>query len=159
MLDNVKILDTMSSQWHTAQPLPIKCDSMRPAVLGNSLYLLDSSSSQFSFVITAVSLPALISHATSHTLTAPMWESLPNIPLTGSTALVLQNSRLLALGGENETHEYCSSIILYNPVSKEWVMVGDIPFWKSSFGRAVLPVITRRQCGDSLTNVITWKAV
>ena len=142
VLDNVEILDTMSSQWHTAQPLPIKCDSMRPAVLGNTLYLLDSSSSQFSFVITkmlAVSLPALISHATSHTPTAPMWESLPNIPLTGSTALAFQNSRLLALGGENERHECCSSVFLYNPVSKEWVKVGDMPFGKSSLGCAVLP--------------------
>ena len=136
---SVEILDTSSSQWHTAKQLPVGCESMTSAVLGDTLYLLGGTTVSPMQVL-ATSLPSLISDATSHFLRPaipPLWVNLPNTPLKNSTASVLQNS-LLAIGGQTDMCEPDFKIHLYNPLSGSWVKVGDMPVRRSHLTSAVL---------------------
>ena len=138
-LATVEILDTSSSQWYTAQSLPVGCESMASVVLSDKLYLIggkhlySSSNKVFS-----VSFPAFIAHTTSrrtpttrNPAAVPTWEILSGTPMWKSAFLATQNS-LLALGGRDGKGDPGSSIHIYDPVSKVWAKVGDMPVRRSS---------------------------
>ena len=86
-----------------------------------------------------VCLDEFISQAVSKTVGATLpptpspWQTLPETPLKNSTALIL-NGALLAVGGWRS-----SAIHLYQPTTKNWVMVGDLPTWRGQCACAVLP--------------------
>ena len=145
---SVEILDTSSSQWHIAEPLPVGCESMTSAVLGDTLYLMGGTTVSPMQVL-ATFLPSLILDATSYfprPAISPTWVNRPNTPLKNSTALVLQNS-LLAIGGQTDMCESDGEIHLYNPLSGSWVKVGDMPVRRSHLTSAVLSSGAVLVCG------------
>ena len=130
-----QLLDTSTGQWYQTTPLPEPCLDLTSCFIGNICYLLGGWSSnriQNTQVYTA-SLEQLISNAVSPSTGAPAWSTLENLPLTHSTALALQGS-LLAVGGENS-----SAIHAYQPSSKSWIKVGDLPREQWFCGCAILP--------------------
>ena len=107
-------------------------------VIGNMVYLLGGwirdgmTSNEHVF---SVSLDKLISNAVSPSTgaTPSPWSTLENLPVELSTALALQGS-LLAVGGWRS-----SAILAYQPSSKSWVKVGDLPREQWMCGCAILP--------------------
>ncbi len=137
-LKTVEILNSSTKQWSTASPLPIGCYGLTPALVGDTLYLLggqsDSSSNKQMF---SISLPAVISHATfTSRAPPPAWE-VTDADLTYSTAVSLHNS-LLAVGGKDDQDRLSSAIRLYNPQTRQWTKVGDVPAALSSCSCTVL---------------------
>ncbi len=128
-LTTVEILNTSTKRWYAAAPLPVGCSGLTPALVGDTLYLLGGVSGRSSFnkQLFSNSLPALVSHATSTPCIAPprTWE-VTDTELTGSTAVSFHNS-LLAVGGEGDIYRISSAVRLYNPQTKGWTKVGDVP--------------------------------
>ena len=143
-LDTVEILDTSSSQWYTAESLPVSCNGMAPALLGNTLYLVGGWQERVdNKEVFHVSLPELTSRATSGAALdlSRLWKRLPrNTPICRTTAVVLHDS-LLIVGGKNDGDEHDSSIYRYDPRPQfeVWVKVGDMPVRRSLCSCAVLP--------------------
>ena len=137
-LARVHVLDTTNRQWYQTTPLPEPCVHLTSCVIGNMVYLLGgwirdgmiSNEPVFS-----VSLDKLISNAVSPSTdaTPSPWSTLEDLPMELSTALALQGS-LLAVGGLRS-----SAIRAYQPSSKSWVKVGDLPREQCKCGCAILP--------------------
>ncbi len=85
-----------------------------------------------------ISLPALVSHAISTPRAPPPSWEVTGTELTHSTAVSLHDS-LLAVGGEDDQKRRSSAIHLYNPQTRQWTKVGDVPAALSSCSCTVLP--------------------
>ena len=136
-LARVQVLDTTNRQWYQTTPLPKPCADLTSCVIGNMVYLLggwirDCRENEQVF---SVSLDKLISNAVSPSTgaTPSPWSTLEDLPVGFSTALALQGS-LLAVGGSRS-----SAIHAYQPSSKSWVKVGDLPRNQCLCGCAILP--------------------
>ena len=139
--NKLELLDTLSGQWYEGSSLPSGCLGMSSAINGNMWYLSRGFSSQGpNKHLFSVCLDELISQAISQTAagaTSPStpspWQTLTDTPLTNSTILVLSGA-LLAVGG-------CvgSAIHHYQPSSRSWVKVGDLPTIRWQCACAVLP--------------------
>ena len=134
----VQVLDTTNRQWYQTTPLPEPCVYLTSCVVGNMVYLLGgwiSDDMRPNEHVFSVSLDKLISNAVSPSTgaTPSPWSTLEDSPVIFSTALALQGS-LLAVGGT-----YSSAIRAYQPSSKSWVEVGDLPRKQCMCGCAILP--------------------
>ncbi len=132
-LTTVEILNTSTKRWYAAAPLPVRCSSLTPALVGDTLYLLNSPNKQ----LFSTSLPTLVSHATSTPRAPPPTWEVADTELILSTAVSLYNF-LLAVGGMDDRDRCSSAIRLYNPQTKRWTKVGDVPAALSACSCAVL---------------------
>ena len=145
-LARVQVLDTTNRQWYQTTPLPEPCSDLTSCVIGNIVYLLGGWIGKNEQVVGvyynisnihvfSVSLDKLISNAVSPSTgaTPSPWSTLDDLPVILSTALALQGS-LLAVGGRGS-----SAIYAYQPSSKSWVKVGDLPREQWACGCAILP--------------------
>ena len=125
-ISEVELLDTLSGQWYEASPLPTECEEMSSAINGNMWYLSGGASSLrlSDKDVFTVCLDELITQAVSQSAssTSSPWQTLPEAPLEYSTVLTL-NGALLTVGGVRS-----SSIHIYQPGSRSWVKVGDLPY-------------------------------
>jgi hypothetical protein len=138
--NKVEILDTLSGQWCEGSPIPSGCTEMSSAINGNMWYLSRGFTSQGrNKHVFSVCLDELISQALSQSAgnTSPPthspWQTLTDTPLTHSTVLVL-NGALLTVGGERS-----SAIHHYQPSSRSWVKLGDLPIERWMCACTVLP--------------------
>ena len=147
--NKVELLDTLSGQWYEGSPLPKECSEMSSAISGNMWYLsggvtytfLSNTNSTYGANIHAlcVCLDVLISQAVSQSAgttsppTPSPWQTLPELPVARSTALIIRGS-LLAVGGMHS-----SAIHLYHPSRRSWVKVGDLPTQRWQCACIVLP--------------------
>ena len=132
VLSTVEIMDTTNKQWFTATPLPVGCYDMTSAVVGDEWYFMGGYSGLAgSKQVLHVSLPAITSQTVSqHPINPAQWHTLPDTPLEYSAALALHGS-LLAVGGWHDRQHRSSAIHLYQPGSRQWVKVGDLPTARS----------------------------
>ena len=139
--NKVELLDTLSGQWYEGSPLPKGCTEMSSAISGNMWYLsggFDSTYGANKHVLN-VCLDVLISQAVSQSAGTPLpptpspWQTLPEVPVKFSTALVIRGS-LLTVGGLES-----SAIHLYQPSRRSWVKVGDLPAQQWQCACIVLP--------------------
>ena len=138
-LSKVEILDTAGSrQWYHAASLPQPCSCALTATVGNMCYLLGGfTEGGASKRVFSVCLDDLISQAVSPpaSVSAPptpsLWQSLPDTPLTYSTALAF-NGALLAIGGSK-------AIYHYQPSSRSWIGAGELPIARSQCTCTLLP--------------------
>ena len=136
---SVDILDTQVGQWYKAPPMPHGGHHLQSIIIGQSLYI----NPVFSGVASAcksvfrVSLPTLVSHAIegkSHD--SSIWEKLPDVPHYATTLFSVGNM-LLAAGGRSSGNvksvlsrgniKPSADVRLYNPHTKEWVKVAELP--------------------------------
>ena len=135
----VKLLDTLSGQWYEGSPLPDAYSSMSSAISGNMWYLSRGSSSKgANRHVFSVCLEELISQAVSDTTssspsTPSPWQTLTDLPVICSTILVV-NRALLTVGGQ-----FSSAIHLYQPSSRSWIKIGDLPVERWECACVVLP--------------------
>ena len=138
-LSRVEILDTTGSgQWYQAAPLPQPCYCVSTATIGNMCYLLGGFCGGASYKVFSVQLDELISQAVSQpagarALQTQSWMTLPDTPLTNSTALVIDGA-LLAIGGWGST-----TIYHYQPNSRSWIKAGELPAKRLCCCCTVLP--------------------
>ena len=142
-LSRVEILDTSLRQWYHGAPLPQPCVQVLPATIGSMCYLLGGCTEgpAPSKKVFSMCLDNFVSQATSQppdSASAPPtpspWQTLPDTPLTYSTALAL-NGAVLAVGGGYGT----KAIHLYQPSSRSWVKAGELPTRHTGCTCTVLP--------------------
>ena len=107
--DTVEVYSSETSQWHTADPLPVPCLGMTSVTIADTWYQLGGVGTDDKSLTTVLYAPltTLIQKATSpsHQSASPtsVWKTLPDTPLMQSAAASLSGS-LLAVGGyDNET--------------------------------------------------------
>ena len=149
--NKVELLDILSGQWYEGSPLPKGCTQMSSAISGNMWYLsrgnfeVDNVPGRYTSMIEldkrilSVCLDVLISQAVSPSAgttsppTPSPWQTLTELPVEDSTALIIRGS-LLTVGGWRS-----SAIHLYQPSRKSWVKVGDLPTQLDQCAGIVLP--------------------
>ena len=129
----VEVYSSETSQWHTADPLPVPCGMMTSVTIADIWYQMGGIGDHHINIPTVLYAPltALIEKATSptHQSASPtsVWKTLPDTPLRTSAAASLSGS-LLAVGGYNETPA-SEAVHVFLPFTNSWVRVatGELP--------------------------------
>ena len=130
----VEVYSSETSQWHTADPLPVPCRGMTSVTIAGTWYLLGGGGADSKNVLTVLCAPLadLIQKATSPTHQSAshtsVWKTLPDTPLKWSTAASLSGS-LLAVGGYKVSTPPSPALYVFFPLTNSWVRVttGDLP--------------------------------
>ncbi|XP_064407279.1 uncharacterized protein LOC135352075 isoform X4 [Halichondria panicea] len=136
---SVEVLDVASRRWYIAQSLPNPRSVLKSTLIGNTLYLMggwDHTSS--TKTVHHVDLNELIAKTLSNLDTPTLWQTLQEVPLVRSASLSIGRS-LLAVGGHDDRYHPSSSIHLYQPDTRRWVKVGDMPTARYYCTCSVLP--------------------
>ena len=136
LLATVEVLDTTSCQWLSTSPLPVQCTSVTSAIANEELFLIGGSLTTETLV---VSLPEItrssVNSATTNT--SAQWRTLPAPPLKRSAAISVQGS-VVAIGGLHGND--CSTAIhVYQPVTRNWKNIGNLPSLRYSCTCTLLP--------------------
>ena len=132
--DTVEVYSSETSQWHTADPLPVPWGAITSVTIIDIWYQLGGSGTDGEDLTTVLCAPltALIQKATSptHQSASPMsvWKTLTDTPLRTSAAASLSGS-LLAVGGYNLITPSSSAVYVFFPLTNSWVRAtaGDLP--------------------------------
>ena len=130
----VEVYSSETSQWHTADPLPVPCGGMTSVTIADTWYQLGGAGNDGIYIATILYAPltSLIQKATSPTHHPAShtsgWKTLPDTPLLGSAAASLSGS-LLTVGGYNVTTPSSPVLYIFFPLTNSWVRVitGDLP--------------------------------
>ena len=136
-LQSVEILDIPFGKWFHGASMPIthKQYKLTSAVIGNMWFLIDGFG--YTERVLYASLGDLITTAPLSVVapTQPIWRLLPTIfKLEGSAATTL-NGALLAVGGGDHRRK----CLIYQPSSKSWIKVGEMPIGRHQCTCAILP--------------------
>ena len=135
---SVEVLDVTSRTWYIADSLPNPRSELKSTLIGNTLYLMRGYDyTGLTKVVHKVDLDELITKAVSKQATPTLWQSIDDTPLKHSAPLNVGGS-LLAVGGWDD-YLLSSSIHLYQPDTRRWVKVGDLPTARHSCTCSVLP--------------------
>ena len=139
-ISSVEVLDVASRRWYIAQSLPNLRSELKSTLIGNTLYLMGGYDHTLSATKTVyhVDLTELVAKAHSNLDTPTLWQTLQEVPLVRSAPLSIGRS-LLAVGGRDDRYISSSSIHLYQPDTRRWVKVGDLPTARSCCTCSVLP--------------------
>ena len=134
---SVEVLDTTSRRWYIAESLPNPRSELKSTLIGNTLYLMGGGDhTRPTKVVHKVDLNELITKAESKQVTPTLWQSIEDVPLKYSAPLNVGGS-LLAVGGWDDHPS--SSIHLYQPDTRRWVKVGELPTARFNCTCSVLP--------------------
>ncbi|XP_064407286.1 uncharacterized protein LOC135352078 isoform X3 [Halichondria panicea] len=129
---SVEVLDVASRRWYIAQSLPNPRSELKSTLIGNTLYLMSATKTVYH-----VDLNELVAKAVSNLDTPTLWQTLQEVPLLYSAPLSIGRS-LLAVGGWDGNNPSLS-IHLYQPDTRRWVKVGDLPTARYNCTCSVLP--------------------
>ena len=137
---SVELLDVEARRWYTAESLPNPRNEQKSAVIGNTLYLMGGYDpiGYATKVVHKVDLNELIAKASFKEATPTLWQVISDTPLKYSSPLSVGDC-LLAVGGRDDHLNSSSSIHLYQPDTRRWVKVGDMPTVCYSCTCSVLP--------------------
>ncbi len=139
---SVEVLDVASRRWYIAQSLPNPRSELKSALIGNTLYLMGGWG-RTAKTVHHVDLNELIAKALSNLDTPTLWQMIEDTPLECSAPLSIGRSLLAiggeAVGGEDNGRNPSSSIHLYQPDTRRWVKVGDLPTARFCCTCSVLP--------------------
>ena len=128
-LSSVEVMNTDIKQWYAGPPTPIAWTEMKTAIVGDTCYFMGGWIEGFyTHKVYSVSLPALVSQLNSDSSAkdTQTWKELPQLPVTYAAPLSISGS-LLAVGGEDKDNKLVSALHLYQPDTKQWVKVADMP--------------------------------
>ncbi len=135
----VEVLDVASRIWYIAQSLPNPRSELISTLIENTLYLMGGfDHTGTTKTVHHVDLNELIAKALSNLDTPTLWQTLQEVPLVRSAPLSIGRS-LLAVGGRDDRANPSSSIYLYQPDTRRWVKVGDLPTARYCCTCSVLP--------------------
>ncbi len=137
---SVEVLDVTSRRWYIAQSLPHPRSHLKLTLIGNTLYLMGGydHTGRATKTVHHVDLNELIAKALSNLDTPTLWQTIEDTPLKFSAPLSIGRS-LLAVGGWDDRRNTSSWIHLYQPDTRRWVKVGDLPTARDSCTCSVLP--------------------
>ena len=137
---SVEVLDVASRRWYIAQSLPKPLSYLKSTLIGNTLYLMGGydHTGRATKTVYHVDLNELIAKALSNLDTPTLWQTLQEVPLEYSAPLSI-GRLLLAVGGRGDRGNPSSSIHLYQPDTRRWVKVGDLPTARYRCTCSVLP--------------------
>ena len=157
-LSSVEVLDVASRRWYIAQSLPNPRSILKSTLIGNTLYLMGGwDHTGITKTVHHVDLNELIAKAHSNLDTPTLWQTLQEVPLVFSAPLSIGRS-LLAVDGRDDRANPSSSIHLYQPDTRRWVKVGDLPTARHNCTCSVLPsgeVIVAGGQTEPLTSIPT----
>ena len=127
----VEVYSSETSQWHTADSLPVPCGAMTSVTIADIWYQVGGGDDKdiptglyapLNTLIQKAILPT--DQSASH---ISVWKTLPDTPLKNSAAASL-NGNLLAVGGHNKTLA-SEAVHIFSPLTDFWVRVttGDLP--------------------------------
>ena len=130
----VEVYSSETSQWYTADPLPVPCVLMTSVTIADTWYQLGGGGTDEKDLTTVLyaSLTTLIQRAISptHQSASPMsvWKTLPDTPMYMSTAASLSGN-LLAVGGYNDKIPPSPAVHIFFPLTDSWVRAttGNLP--------------------------------
>ena len=136
---SVELLDLTLRKWYTAESLNHPQYELKSTTAGNTFYLMGGRDKNFysTSVVQKVDLNELIAKAVSKQATPTLWQVI-DTPLKRSTPLNVRGS-LLAVGGCDDYGKSSATIYLYQPDTKSWVKVGDLPTARYDCTCSVLP--------------------
>ncbi len=126
---SVEVMDVASRRWYIAQSLPNPRSDLKSTLIGNTLYLMGGFDHTGTVTKTVhhVDLTELVAKAHSNLDTPTLWQTLQEVPLMLSAPLSIGRSLLAAGGRDDRRANSSSSIHLYQPDTRRWVKVGDLP--------------------------------
>ena len=137
---SVEVLDVASRRWYIAQSLPNPLSYLKSNLVGHTFYLMGGydHTGRATKTVHHVDLNELIAKVFSNLDTPTLWQTLPEVPLTSPAPLSVGRS-LLAVGGRDDRNNPSSSIYLYQPDTRRWMKVGDLPTARCNCICSVLP--------------------
>ena len=137
---SVEVLDVASRRWYVAQSLPNPRSTLKSTLIGSTLYLMGGydHAGRATKTVYHVDLNELIAKALSNLDTPTLWQTLKEVPLEYSAPLSIGRS-LLAVGGVDDIFNSSSPTHLYQPDTRRWVKVGDLPTPRYCCTCSVLP--------------------
>ena len=127
----VEIFSSDTSQWFTAQPLPMPIHLLSPTIIGDTCHLIGGLKSE-----RGRSFPCDISVTASLPLSctqSTVWKNIHPCPLAGSAAVEL-DGQLVAVGGTTQERAH-TSVHVYIPSSDSWRELADsdlsLPLYRS----------------------------
>ena len=124
---SLEVLDVASRRWYIAQSLPNPRSELTSTLIGNTLYLMGGwDHTGVTKTVHHVDLNELIAKALSNLDAPTPWQTLQEVPFVRSAPLSIGRS-LLAVGGADDRYYPSLSIHLYQPDTRRWVKVGDLP--------------------------------
>ncbi len=134
---SVEVLDVASRRWYFVQSLPNSRGMLKSTLIGNTLYLIGGydHTGRTTKTVHHVDLNELIAKALD---TPTLWQTIQDTPYKLSAPLSIGRS-LLAVGGADDKSNPSSWIHLYQPDTRRWVKVGDLPTARYNCTCSVLP--------------------
>ena len=130
------IKDSTYSYWAVVEKLPFAMYEAVPLIVNNILYLArgyDTYGGSISCSVVAASLPELLQ--SNNVSTSQTWKKLPDMPYS-SHSISHHQGRLISFSGghmvekpnkDKPVYETVPGIYVYNPSTKTWDCVGEIP--------------------------------
>ena len=124
--------------WSVVEQLPHVVREVVPLVVDDNLYIAvgyDNDNESTCSIVTA-SLPELLQSNVKKTRSGRVWNKLPDMPYS-SWSITQYQGHLITFNGDRKieksrnsksTWELISQIHLYNPDTKSWDLVGDVPY-------------------------------
>ena len=120
---SIELLDITNGCWYACNDLPSPCSQIKAAIIDDKLYLLGGFDDTRSSSRTLVASLSTISNYKLN------WQSLPNTPWYFTSAAVLHNKFLLAVGGrkQSDVTSQTSEVCILNPSNGQWEWITNIP--------------------------------
>ena len=139
----VEVFDWRLWKWYLIadrESLPCPLSEAKSALIGTNLYVMGGRVYQGHFTSTVhkIDVNKLIETAKTQSK-CTSWQTIQDTPLKCSSPLVTPTGALLAVGGYNDTKQPSSSIYLYQPDTRRWVKVEDLPTARYNCTCSVLP--------------------
>ena len=136
---SVEVLDTTSRKWYIAESLPNPRSQLKSILIGNTLYLMGGRGPTGpTKLVHKVGLNELVTKAISKQATPTLWQSMEDTLFNFSAPLNV-GGYLFTVGGRDDHYNPSSSIHLYQPDTRRWVKVGDLPTARYNCTCSVLP--------------------
>ena len=130
------------SQWSIVKHLPYNVQNSVPLIVGDELYIANGFCSNWfrdddsTHRIVSVSIPELLQSKDKDTSSSLVWNKLTDMPYSswsinhyqGSLIIFTGDHKVKQPGQTKSTWELISQIHLYNPDTKSWDLVGDVPY-------------------------------
>ena len=132
----VEVMDTKTLVWSTVASLPHPYDRASATICGDQLYMLggEDDKGRTKSVLTC-SLTELLQSSSS---SSSVWQRVADVPAYRSTCAAV-NGQLLAVGGCDKRFRATAAIHKYNPTTKSWDHISDMPTARLCCLVAVLP--------------------
>ena len=126
------------SYWSVVEQLPLVVHEAIPLIVNDKLYIAigaDTSNGASTCNVVTASLPELLQSSNNNTSSSQVWSKLPDMPYSSCSINHYQGHLITFTGGrkvelpdeDKPVFELVPLIHIYNPDTKTWDCVGDIP--------------------------------